>query len=57
MIRLVCCIFNVLSILGLSSLVAPLESNGIRDVDLYWMVGLSVLLLGCYGVYLSQLWP
>jgi len=38
-------IFNVLSILGLSSLVAPLESNGIRDVDLYWMVGLSVLLL------------
>jgi cation:H+ antiporter len=68
-------IFNVLSILGLSSLVTPLASQGIRDVDLYWMVGLSllllplmarrltlrradgVLLLGCYGVYLWQLWP
>jgi cation:H+ antiporter len=38
-------IFNVLSILGLSSLLAPLHSNGIRDIDLYWMVGLSILLL------------
>jgi cation:H+ antiporter len=38
-------IFNVLGILGLSSLVQPLHSQGIRDADLYWMVGLSVLLL------------
>lgn len=38
-------VFNVLSILGLSAVVAPLESGGIRPVDLYWMVGISVLLL------------
>lgn len=38
-------IFNVLSILGLSAVVVPLESSGIRAADLYWMVGLSVLLL------------
>jgi cation:H+ antiporter len=25
--------------------VQPLHSQGIRDADLYWMVGLSVLLL------------
>jgi cation:H+ antiporter len=38
-------VFNVLSILGLSAITQPLECNGIRSVDLYWMVGLSLLLL------------
>jgi cation:H+ antiporter len=38
-------IFNVLSILGLSALVEPLVARGIRDVDLYWMIGLSIFLL------------
>lgn len=38
-------VFNVLGILGASALAQPLQSAGIRSLDLYCMVGLSVLLL------------
>lgn len=38
-------IFNVLAILGISAMVAPLEAPGIRAFDLYAMIALSVALL------------
>ena len=38
-------IFNVLSILGLSSMAKPLKSVGITDLDLWTMVAFSVVLL------------
>jgi cation:H+ antiporter len=38
-------VFNVLSILGISAVTQPLECAGIRSLDLYWMVGLSVLMV------------
>ncbi|MBL9154676.1 MAG: calcium/sodium antiporter [Verrucomicrobiales bacterium] len=38
-------IFNILSILGLCSLVAPIQSSGIRPFDYWAMIGCAVLLL------------
>ncbi|MBN1291890.1 MAG: calcium/sodium antiporter [Candidatus Latescibacteria bacterium] len=38
-------IFNILCILGASSLIAPLDGAGIRMTDIYVMLGTSILLL------------
>ena len=38
-------LFNIMFVVGLAALVAPLNSNGIKPTDLYVMLGLSVLLL------------
>ena len=37
-------IFNLLCIVGLTSLIAPIECTGIAPIDIWTMVGLSVLL-------------
>jgi cation:H+ antiporter len=37
-------IFNVLGILGLAPLIAPIKSAGISMIDMYVMIGISVLL-------------
>jgi cation:H+ antiporter len=39
------CIFNILSIIGISSLIVPLQSAGIKLIDLLVMLGLSILIL------------
>ena len=38
-------IFNILSILGLTSLVAPIETAGIRHLDYFVMIGFAVVLM------------
>ena len=38
-------IFNILSILGIASLITPLDGAGIRNTDIYVMLGTSILLL------------
>ena len=38
-------IFNILSILGVCSLVAPIQSAGLRPFDYWFMVGCALLLL------------
>ena len=38
-------VFNVLCILGLTATVVPVKSQGIRQTDMLWMVGLAILLL------------
>ena len=38
-------IFNILCILGLSSLLMPIHGTGISKIDLYVMLGIAVLLL------------
>lgn len=39
------CVFNLLGILGVSSLVAPLENLGLSLVDIILMIGLAIILL------------
>jgi cation:H+ antiporter len=38
-------IFNILAILGVSSTITPLNANGVGQINLYFMLGTSVLLL------------
>jgi len=38
-------IFNIMFVLGIAGLVAPLDGNGISSVDLYVMLGVTILLL------------
>ena len=38
-------IFNIMFVLGIAALVAPLDGNGISSVDLYVMLGVTILLL------------
>ena len=38
-------LFNIMFVVGLAGLVAPLDANGIKSTDLYVMLGLSLLLL------------
>lgn len=38
-------IFNILGILGITSLVTPIHANNIRQLDLFIMIGISLLLL------------
>ena len=38
-------IFNILGILGVAPLIAPIKSAGISMVDMYMMLGVSVLLI------------
>lgn len=38
-------IFNILGILGISSLIHPIQGIDIKMLDLYWMIGTSVILL------------
>jgi cation:H+ antiporter len=38
-------IFNILSILGITSLVAPIESSGVKPLDFGVMIGFAVLLM------------
>lgn len=38
-------IFNVLAILGVAPLIAPIHSDGISMIDMYTMLGVSVLLI------------
>lgn len=38
-------IFNILAILGVSSLITPISSGGIKPVDLYFMLGTALILL------------
>ena len=38
-------LFNILFVLGIAALVAPLDGNGISSVDLYVMLGVTILLL------------
>ncbi len=40
-------IFNVLAVLGLTSMVHPIEivDRGLIDIDIYWMLGVSFLIL------------
>jgi len=38
-------LFNIMFVLGIAALVAPLDGNGISSVDLYVMLGVTILLL------------
>jgi len=38
-------LFNIMFVVGIAGLVAPLDANGIKSTDLYVMLGLSLLLL------------
>ena len=38
-------IFNILGILGISSFLKPLDGSAIQTIDLYFMLGLTILLL------------
>ena len=38
-------LFNILFVVGLAGLVAPMDANGIKSSDLYVMFGLTILLL------------
>ena len=38
-------LFNIMFVLGIAGLVAPLDGNGISSVDLYVMLGVTILLL------------
>jgi cation:H+ antiporter len=38
-------IYNILAILGVSSTITPLNANGVGQINLYFMLGTSVLLL------------
>jgi cation:H+ antiporter len=38
-------IFNIMFVLGIAGLVAPLDGKGISSVDLYVMLGVTILLL------------
>ena len=38
-------LFNIMFVLGLAGLVAPLDGTGISSVDLYVMLGVTILLL------------
>lgn len=38
-------IFNIFSVLGVASIIAPLESTGIRTTDLLIMIGIAIVLL------------
>ena len=38
-------LFNIMFVLGIAGLVAPLDSKGISSVDLYVMLGVTILLL------------
>ena len=38
-------IFNIMFVFGIAGLVAPLDGNGISSVDLYVMLGVTILLL------------
>jgi len=38
-------LFNIMFVLGIAALVAPLDGNGISSIDLYVMLGVTILLL------------
>ena len=38
-------VFNIFSVLGVSSIIAPLDSSGIRTIDLMVMLGIAIVLL------------
>ena len=38
-------IFNILAILGVAPLIAPIKSAGISMIDMYMMLGVSILLI------------
>ncbi len=38
-------LFNIMFVLGIAGLVAPLDGNGISSIDLYVMLGVTILLL------------
>jgi cation:H+ antiporter len=38
-------IFNILGIIGISSLIHPIQGVDIRMLDFYWMIGTSIILL------------
>jgi len=38
-------LFNIMFVVGIAALVAPLDGNGISSVDLYVMLGVTILLL------------
>ena len=38
-------LFNIMFVLGIAGLVAPLDGNGISSIDLYVMLGVTFLLL------------
>ena len=47
------CIFNLLGVLGVTALVAPLSGGGIGTTDLVVMTGFSLLLLPLMSTRLS----
>lgn len=49
-------IFNIFLVLGLTSLIAPLEKGGLKDIDLYVCIGASILLF-LFGIILKQRLP
>ncbi|MEY8217103.1 MAG: sodium:calcium antiporter, partial [SAR324 cluster bacterium] len=38
-------LFNIMFVLGIAALVAPLDGKGISSIDLYVMLGVTILLL------------
>lgn len=39
------CIFNILSIIGISAVITPISAMAISNIDLYFMLGITLLLL------------
>ncbi|TAE74188.1 MAG: sodium:calcium antiporter [Verrucomicrobia bacterium] len=68
-------LFNILFVLGGSAAVHPVRTSGLQTVDLWMMIGITVVLLpmlftgrrlsrgeglvlvACYGGYLTYMWP
>ncbi|MBL4905409.1 MAG: sodium:calcium antiporter, partial [Flavobacteriaceae bacterium] len=42
-------VFNILAVLGITSMITPIEIKeidmGLLDIDIYWMLGISLLIL------------
>jgi cation:H+ antiporter len=38
-------LFNIMFVVGIAGLIAPMDANGIKSSDLYVMLGLAILLL------------
>ena len=52
-------LFNIMFVLGIAGLVAPLNGKGISSVDLYVMLGVTILLLGleCSAEFRGRIRP